>query len=166
MLYSFPILEMTKNWLPIITLSLCLTYVSSECNQITHAWNTGANGEFSIKVPSNTNGWKVTVTFDQQVQKLMVWNGNNVQCNGNVCTFENKGWNGNQNAGTIMKLGYQVQFRYLVGKSFSLSFFQTFAWMYCKKSFKTVNKKVSKVFVFQLTLSYICVHAQRGGSII
>ena len=135
MLYNFLILEMTKNWLPIITLSLCLTYVSSECNQITHAWNTGANGEFSIKVPSNTNGWKVTVTFDQQVQKLMVWNGNNVQCNGNVCTFENKGWNGNQDAGTIMKLGYQVQFRYLLSwKSFSLSFFQTLRFTLFEKS--------------------------------
>ena len=102
---------MIRNWLNFFALGLCFTQVLSECNKLGHAWNTGANGEFSIKVPASTNGWKVTVTFDQQVQKLSVWNGAKVQCNGNVCTFENASWNGQQNAGTVMKLGYQVQFR-------------------------------------------------------
>lgn len=108
-------------WIPIITLSLCLTYVSSECNQITNAWNKGANGEFSIEVPEDTKGWEVTVTFDRPVKKLRVWNGRKVKCDGNVCTFKNKGWNKKQNAGTILKLGYQVKFRYLIllVKSFS-----------------------------------------------
>ena len=33
--------------------------------------------------------------FDgQEVEKLMVWNGGNVECDGNICTFENVSYNG------------------------------------------------------------------------
>ena len=97
--------------LEFFALCLCFTRVLSSCNKLDHAWPTGANGEFSIKVPEDTNGWKVTVTFDQQVEILMVWNGANVECDGNICTFENVPYNGQQSADTIMNLGYQVQFR-------------------------------------------------------
>ena len=97
--------------LEFFVLGLCLAQVSSLCNKPDHAWPTGANGEFSIKVPEDSDGWKVTVTFDQQVEILMVWNGANVECDGNICTFENVPYNGQQSADTVMSLGYQVQFR-------------------------------------------------------
>ena len=98
-------------FLQVFLLSICVSHVLGNCNEITNAWNTGANGEFSIKIPSNTNGWKVTVTFDQDVQGLSVWQGSNLQCSGNVCTFENASWNGYQNSGATLKLGYQVMFK-------------------------------------------------------
>ena len=68
--------------LQLLLLGVGISQVFADCNKITNAWNTGANGEFSIQVPENTNNWKVKVTFDQSVDKLMVWQGSNVQCSG------------------------------------------------------------------------------------
>ena len=71
--------------------------VQGDCsneNKFTSSWATGANGAFSFKVPESTStGWTIKVTFDKPVTNLNVWNGQNEQCNGNVCTFSNKNWN-------------------------------------------------------------------------
>ena len=76
---------------------LLLHQVQGDCsneNKFTSSWGTGANGAFSFKVPESTStGWTIQVTFDKPVTKLNVWNGQNEQCNGNVCTFINKNWN-------------------------------------------------------------------------
>ena len=76
---------------------LLLHQVQGDCsneNKFTASWSTGANGAFSFKVPESTStGWTIKVTFDKPVTNLNVWNGQNEQCNGNVCTFSNKNWN-------------------------------------------------------------------------
>ena len=76
---------------------LLLHQVQGDCsneNKFTTSWGTGANGAFSFKVPESTSsGWIIQVTFDKPVTNLNVWNGQNEQCNGNVCTFSNKNWN-------------------------------------------------------------------------
>jgi hypothetical protein len=76
---------------------LLLHQVQGDCsneNKFTTSWGTGANGAFSFKVPESTSsGWIIQVTFDKPVTNLNVWNGQNEQCNGNVCTFSNKSWN-------------------------------------------------------------------------
>ena len=76
---------------------LLLHQVQGDCsneNKFTSSWGTGANGAFSFKVPESTStGWTIQVTFDKPVTKLNVWNGQNEQCTGNVCTFSNKNWN-------------------------------------------------------------------------
>ena len=97
--------------LQILLLGVGISQVLGDCNKITGAWNVGANGELTINVPTQTNGWKVKVTFDGPVDHMSAWQGSPAQCSGNVCIFENAPWNGYQNAGTTLKLGYQINFR-------------------------------------------------------
>ena len=104
---------MIKSLLKIFALGLCVTEVFSGCNELNHYSQPSVNGDFSITVPEDTESWKVTVTFDQEVDELNVWNGANVQCDGNTCTFEDASHNGVQNAGDVLNLGYQVHFRYI-----------------------------------------------------
>ena len=99
-LHRFYILQKKSQMLIIGSILLLLHQVQGDCsneNKFTSSWGTGANGAFSFKVPeSTTTGWKIQVTFDKPVTNLNVWNGQNEQCNGNVCTFYNKNWNKRQ----------------------------------------------------------------------
>ena len=105
--------EMIKNLLKIFALGLCVTEVFSGCVELNHYTQPAANGEFSIIVPEDSENWNMTVTFDQEVAELNVWDGANLQCDGNTCTFENASYNAEQNANYPLTLNYQVKFRYL-----------------------------------------------------
>ena len=60
-------------------------------------------------MPTNVNGWTVSVTFSSPVD-LTVWTGTNINCNSNTCTFENQVWNGVQNGGTDLKVDFLMFF--------------------------------------------------------
>ena len=96
-LHRFNILQKKSQMLIIGSILLLLHQVQGDCsneNKFTSSWATGANGAFSFKVPESTStGWTIQVTFDKPVTNLNVWNGQNEQCDGNVCTFSNKNWN-------------------------------------------------------------------------
>ena len=36
--------------------------------------------------------WKAKLTFSSPVTHLLVWDGLNIECTGNVCLFENRGY--------------------------------------------------------------------------
>merc|ERR1719394_905999 len=75
-----------------------------------NVWNAGGTGSFIIPFPMNVDAWTVSLTFSSPVDTLTVWNGLNSQCTGNVCTFENQGYNGVQSAGTNLKIDFQMAF--------------------------------------------------------
>ena len=54
--------------------------------------------------------WKVTLTFSSPVTNPQIWDGLNFECTGNVCTFENQGYNGVQSAGTELKIDFVMNF--------------------------------------------------------
>ena len=54
--------------------------------------------------------WKVTLTFSSPVSNPQIWDGLNFECTGNVCTFENQGYNGVQSAGTELKIDFVMNF--------------------------------------------------------
>ena len=105
--------EMIKNLLKIFALGLCVTEVFSGCVELNHYTQPAANGEFSIIVPEDSETWNMTVTFDQEVDQLNVWDGANVHCDGNTCTFENAPYNAVQTANHPLTVKYQVHFRYI-----------------------------------------------------
>ena len=71
-------------------------------------WTGGANGNFFINFPTTVSAWTVKVQFASAVNSLSVWNGASISCSGAICTFSNAGYNGPQNAGTSLTLGFQV----------------------------------------------------------
>ena len=58
----------------------------------------------------DVTNWKVSLTFSSPVDNLEIWVGLNSECSGNVCTFENQGYNGQQLAGTEVKVDFQMSF--------------------------------------------------------
>ena len=68
------------------------------------------NGGLSFRVPEKTNDWIISVTFSKGITKLMVYDGTNENCIGNVCTFKSLGWNGAQEKDAKITLKYQINF--------------------------------------------------------
>ena len=66
-------------------------------------------GNVKITVPTATSNWKVTLTFDKDVKDIIVQNGKNENCNGKVCTFENK-QEESLNEGDTLELVHRVGF--------------------------------------------------------
>ena len=99
-------------FLQIFTTLLVVNQVAADCSsnmEISNAWNVGATGYFSVPIPTNVNGWTVSVTFSSPVD-LTVWTGTNINCNSNTCTFENQVWNGVQNGGTDLEVDFLMFF--------------------------------------------------------
>jgi hypothetical protein len=84
----------------------------SACDAIfsiySYQWTGGANGNLYIKFPSSVSAWTINVQFAAAVRSLSVWDGTSISCSGAVCTFSNAAYNGAQNAGTTITLGFQV----------------------------------------------------------
>ena len=68
------------------------------------------NGDLSFKVPEKTNDWIIIVTFSKGITKLMVYDGTNEKCIGNVCRFKSLDWNGAQEKDAKITLKYQISF--------------------------------------------------------
>ncbi len=77
------------------------------------SWTRRENGRFLFFLPvsSGPDGWTMSVTFNKTPRRLKVWNGINIRCQSNVCTFDNKAaWNAIQRQGALFSMGFQVQF--------------------------------------------------------
>jgi hypothetical protein len=78
--------------------------------EFNNVWNTGGSGSFHVPIPMDVETWKVTLTFSSPVTDPQIWDGLNFECTGNVCTFENQGYNGVQSAGTELKIDFVMNF--------------------------------------------------------
>merc|ERR1712012_525736 len=87
-------------------------YASSECASTisSHAWDTGASGNVKVTFPSDVTSWSITLTFSEPVTNFQVWVGQNIECSGNTCTFENMSWNSNMNAGDELDIAFLYYF--------------------------------------------------------
>ena len=73
--------------------------VSGSCESTfkrTSERKTGATGTLHVTFPKPVSSWKIEITFSLPVTNLTSGNVSNVHCSGNLCSFENKGWNTKQ----------------------------------------------------------------------
>ena len=73
-------------------------------------WSTGASGLLQVTFPKTVSSWKIEITFSSPVTSLTLWEGSNVLCSGNICSFENLGWNAQQSAGNKAKIDFLIVF--------------------------------------------------------
>ena len=57
-----------------------------------NVWKSRGTGSLYVPIPTNIETWKVKLTFSSPVTHLLVWDGLNIECTGNVCLFENQGY--------------------------------------------------------------------------
>merc|ERR1719220_2707510 len=50
----------------------------------------------------------MTVTFDHPLDSIEAYEGSQEACDGSTCTFTNEIWNGVQQTGNILSLGFQA----------------------------------------------------------
>ena len=74
------------------------------------AWNGRGTGYLYVPIPMDVETWRVILTFSSPVTHLQVWDGLNSECTGNVCIFENQGYNEVQSAGTQLKIDFLIDF--------------------------------------------------------
>ena len=67
-------------------------------------------GGMSFKIPEETNKWKITVTFTSAITEIVVYDGENENCVGNTCTFENIKWNGFQTKDSEISLKFHIDY--------------------------------------------------------
>ena len=60
--------------------------------EFNNAWNNGGSGSLYVPIPTNVETWKVKLIFSSPLTHLLVWDGLNIECTGNVCLFENQGY--------------------------------------------------------------------------
>ena len=77
---------------------------------MTSTWATGATGSIHVTFPNTVSSWKIEIIFSSPVTSFTVWDGSNSQISGNVCSFENLGWNGPQTAGNKAKIDFLIVF--------------------------------------------------------
>ena len=77
---------------------------------MTSTWSTGATGSLHLTFPKTVSSWKIEITFSSPVTSLTLWDGSNVLCSGNICSFENQGWNAQQSAGNKAKIDFLIVF--------------------------------------------------------
>ena len=77
---------------------------------MTSTWATGATGSLHITFPKTVSSWKIEIIFSSPVTSFTVWDGSNEKCLGNVCSFENLGWNAQQSAGNKAKIDFMLAF--------------------------------------------------------
>ena len=73
-------------------------------------WNAGASGKITVTFPSAVSSWTIAITFTSTITDFQVWVGDNIQCSGTTCTFENMSWNGNQAAGSTLGIDFLYYF--------------------------------------------------------
>ena len=73
-------------------------------------WNAGASGKITVTFPSAVSSWTIAITFTSAITDFQVWVGDNIQCSGTTCTFENMSWNGNQAAGSTLGIDFLYYF--------------------------------------------------------
>ena len=76
----------------------------------TSVWNAGASGKITVTFPSAVSSWTIAITFTSTKTDFQVWVGDNIQCSGTTCTFENMSWNGNQAAGSTLGIDFLYYF--------------------------------------------------------
>ena len=69
-------------------------------------WNSGASGKLTVTFPNTVSSWTIEVTFTAAVTDFQVWVGENIQCSGNTCTFDNMDWNENMAAGSELGIDF------------------------------------------------------------
>ena len=76
------------------------------------AWSHGRNGEMKFPVPDHTAKWRIDIVFDGPVNSIDAWEGKKEKCipAKNKCFFENEHWNGVNEAGQELRLGFQKNF--------------------------------------------------------
>ena len=76
------------------------------------AWSHGRNGEMKFPVPDHTAKWRIDIVFDSPVNSIDAWEGKKEKCipAKNKCFFENEHWNGVNEAGQVLRLGFQKNF--------------------------------------------------------
>ena len=77
---------------------------------IKSTWSTGASGLLHVTFPKTVSSWKIEITFSSPVTSLTLWDGSNVLCSGNICSFENLGWNAQQSAGNKAEINLMLVF--------------------------------------------------------
>ena len=63
-------------------------------------------------VPDHTAKWRIDIVFDSPVNSIDAWEGKKEKCipAKNKCSFENEHWNGVNEAGQDLRLGFQKNF--------------------------------------------------------
>jgi len=76
------------------------------------AWSHGRNGELKFPVPDHTAKWRIDIVFDGPVNSIDAWEGTREKCvpEKNKCLFYNEHWNGVNEAGQDLRLGFQKNF--------------------------------------------------------
>ena len=86
------------------------TAYPTNCYELTAEWPGGMLGNFHLMPNENVNRWDTTVTLKGAFDSFQVFNGDNAQCSGQVCTFADKGWNGFIGAGNTYQLEFMLLF--------------------------------------------------------
>ena len=86
------------------------TAYANDCYELKAEWPGGMLGNFLLKPNEDVDGWDTTVTFNGAFNSFQVFNGDNAQCSGQVCTFADKGWNGFIGAGNTYQLEFMLLF--------------------------------------------------------
>ena len=73
-------------------------------------WGSGGTGTMTLKFPQSVSSWTFKIEFSEPVDQLEIWNGVNSQCSGNICTFDNESYNGQQSAGSELKMDFVLRY--------------------------------------------------------
>ena len=73
-------------------------------------WDKGASGKLEVEFPNKVSSWTIEITFTAPVTDFQVWVGDNIECTGNTCKFDNMPWNGNMEAGSVLGIDFLYYF--------------------------------------------------------
>lgn len=58
----------------------------------------------------DVTSWEVTLIFSKPLISLTVWDGTNINCNANTCTFSNQQYNAIQASGQLLPVSFLMEF--------------------------------------------------------
>ena len=84
----------------------------TSCTSVTHGhyWSQGQNGDLSLTFPSSVTSWEVVVEFDSPVSRFDFYVGEVTKISETKYKITNKNWNGAQQAGSVLRGQWQIQF--------------------------------------------------------
>ena len=99
-------------WILLLFLASETTSSDSCSDVVTYSsiWNSGASGNLKVTFPNTVSSWTIEITFTAAVTDFQVWVGENIECSGNTCTFDNMSWNGNMAAGSELGIDFLYYF--------------------------------------------------------
>lgn len=93
-------------------LSLAFSADSRHCGDFStaHSYKGGQSGYLRLPFQVRANGWNLELALDRNVTNLDIFEAKLITVTDNVFLFTNENWNGKQDKGTNLSLGYQAAF--------------------------------------------------------